>query len=190
MKCKFLILGIIFLIILIILNNSQNISRTSDKSNIKIDKNPDIIYGSTDAKIKIFEYSDFNCPDCKKLHNNIKKFIQNSITQGKIQYILKPINEIAYYNLEKEINKQFTNLDKYYNLNYLENNKINQKNIDEIGNHEYQNRINNSRIIKDELERLKISSIPTLYINNRKIVGVYNVNDIEEIIINEINSTK
>lgn len=47
----------------------------------------DHIYGNPKAPITLVEYSDFECPYCKRFHFSAKKFIDNS--EGKVNWVYR-----------------------------------------------------------------------------------------------------
>lgn len=62
----------------------EEMSKVAEKIEIKSD---DHVYGSEDAEITIFEYSDFECPYCKKFSGTAKEIVDKS--GGKINTVFR-----------------------------------------------------------------------------------------------------
>lgn len=41
------------------------------------------------GKVRVVEFTDYQCPYCKRLHDNNKELIDRLVSEGKIEYILK-----------------------------------------------------------------------------------------------------
>lgn len=176
-----LIVGV-FIIKPIELNKKNNANSITDKG---------MIFGDINAPVKIYEYSDFNCPDCKKLNENIGDTLLEYINDKKVVLIFKLTNENMYLNIPKlstedykELDKIFNEKDKYTNPQTEEDSKS------YLGEDLYNERKNHSKEIKKEIEDLNITVIPTLYVGTEKIVGVYKEEEFKQIVDNILNSKK
>lgn len=52
-----------------------------------VSKDVDHIYGNPEAPVSLVEYSDFECPFCKRFHASAKKFIDKN--EGKVNWIYR-----------------------------------------------------------------------------------------------------
>lgn len=64
----------------------------SQDSEFSASPDPNIlIIGNPDAKVSIFEYADFKCPECGKYHQGAgKKIRQEYVNTGKVKIIFRP----------------------------------------------------------------------------------------------------
>ena len=52
-----------------------------------VDKDRDHIFGDINAPITLIEYSDFECPFCKRFHPTVENLIANN--QGKVRWVYR-----------------------------------------------------------------------------------------------------
>lgn len=158
-----------------------------------------IEFGEKDAAITITEYSSFECPNCKKLHHNMKEVLKSYIQEGKVRYIFKhvdikhfPYDQVIYTNLTEEDINSFDKLHEIYkkqdewkkakseekvlDILHLNHSDITQKN----------KRKEQLQSILQEVEKLQISEVPTFYVNGTKFVGVYSKEEIRQFIEKEL----
>lgn len=154
----------------------------------------DYVLGRTDAPLTIIEFTDYQCPFCKKYFDNVFSKIKSEyINTGKIRYVIRdfPLDEHPqallaanaaqcageqgkYFEMHDQL---FTEQNKWsYQSNALstfktygtklglEANKFNA--CLDSGKYE-------SEIAKDiaDAEKYTVLSTPTIFINNSKIVG-------------------
>jgi len=63
-------------------------SQTSKIKNVRpVDFKVDHLYGNQDAVITAVEYSDFECPFCKRFHLTMKQFVANN--KGKVNWVYR-----------------------------------------------------------------------------------------------------
>lgn len=60
----------------------------------------DHVRGSAEAKLTLIEYSDFECPFCKKFHNTMKQLLADY--EGKIRWIYRHYPLSFHANAQKE----------------------------------------------------------------------------------------
>jgi len=53
----------------------------------KVSKTRDHIFGNPDAEITLIEYSDFECPFCKRFHPTAKKIVE--VYEGKVNWVYR-----------------------------------------------------------------------------------------------------
>ena len=53
----------------------------------RVSKTRDHIYGNPDAKVSLIEYSDFECPFCKRFHPTAKKLVESY--DGKVNWVYR-----------------------------------------------------------------------------------------------------
>lgn len=60
-------------------------------------RSDDHLYGNKNAKIMVFEYSDMQCPFCKKFHTDVKEFIDEN--QGDVALVFRhfPLTNLHPY---------------------------------------------------------------------------------------------
>ncbi len=69
------------------------ISKTKEKQTVEIDVTKDLIIGNINAKIKIIEYSSFDCPACAYFHVNFFENLKEKIEKNEVAIIFRPIRE-------------------------------------------------------------------------------------------------
>lgn len=67
---------------------------------IPVDFKKDHIRGSTNADIAVIEYSDFECPFCKRVHPTMQQLLDQN--KGKIMWIYRHYPLSFHQNAEKE----------------------------------------------------------------------------------------
>lgn len=78
-------------------DGSNNGGNTVSVSNIKTDNEPSL--GSTDAKVTIVEFSDYQCPFCRRFAlQTFDKIKQNYIDTGKVRFVYKdfPLTQLGH----------------------------------------------------------------------------------------------
>lgn len=90
-------------------SNTNNIKNTESNSNQQIVEEPtqnldklkpiskeDHIRGNVNAPVKIVEYSDTECPFCKRFHETMKQVMDNEGKQGKVAWVYRhfPLDQL------------------------------------------------------------------------------------------------
>ncbi len=90
-------------------SNTNNIKNTESNSNQQIAEEPtqnldklkpinkeDHIRGNINAPVKIVEYSDTECPFCKRFHDTMKQVMDNEGKQGKVAWVYRhfPLDQL------------------------------------------------------------------------------------------------
>lgn len=57
------------------------------KKNLKLVNQDDYVRGNPEAAISIIEYSDFECPYCKRFHNTMKQVMENY--EGQVNWVYR-----------------------------------------------------------------------------------------------------
>ncbi len=163
----------------------------------------DPIKGQPDAKVTIFEYSDFLCDPCKELQADltaIEKFYGN-----KVRFVFKglpitihaqtrPALLAAYCAAEQNAFEQYKNLlyqdplllSKQKYREYANELNLNMENFNQcMETKKYESVLNQN--LTDSLE-LQITSVPTLYINDQKVEGHLEFDNLKNIIDQELKS--
>lgn len=67
--------------------------------NVEISEPTDHIKGAVDAKVKIIEYSDFECPFCKQFHPVLEKIVKES--NGNVSWVYRhyPLHQHSFEKL-------------------------------------------------------------------------------------------
>ena len=65
----------------------QRIAQEKAKNVRRVSKTRDYIYGNPDASISLIEYSDFECPFCKRFHPTPRKIVETY--QGKVNWVYR-----------------------------------------------------------------------------------------------------
>lgn len=70
----------------------QRIAQRKAKNVRPVSKTHDHIYGNSDAIISLIEYSDFECPFCKRFHPTARKIVETY--EGKVNWVYRhfPLN--------------------------------------------------------------------------------------------------
>jgi len=155
--------------------------------------------GNNDAKIVVKVFSSLTCPHCANFHNNIYEKLKTEYIEKnyvKFEHHSFPL-DLAALNAEiiirctNDRKKSFQLLTEIYkkqnkwaigsDINIIndlikkigKNSGLLEKNMDEcLSNAKLQDRILNERI--EAQKKYKISSTPTIYINNKKYEGKHN----------------
>jgi protein-disulfide isomerase len=61
----------------------------------RVSKVRDHIYGNPDAKVSLIEYSDFECPFCKRFHPTAKRLVE--VYDGKVNWVYRHF-PLAFHN--------------------------------------------------------------------------------------------
>ena len=79
----------------------------------------DMLLGSKDAQIKVFEYASFTCPHCRSFHENVfKKLKTNYIDTNKISFTYREIY-FDRYGLWASIIARCSGQDKFFAISDL-----------------------------------------------------------------------
>lgn len=173
-----------------------------NKLSLPIDNNQDPSLGKSDAKVKIFYFSDFTCPFCLEQENIIKK-IYDKFKQD-VRIIWKSYPDISsldsfsyqaskaarcayeqekFWEYNKLLYKQEKNFEKLKNqlfLNLAENLKLN---IDKFSTCLSDTKIDNAILNNvSEAEKLEITGIPYIYVNDRDLLGNITEDELEDIV--------
>lgn len=155
----------------------------------KVENNKNsIIYGNQQAPIKIIEYSNFECIDCYYLHKNIEMYLKYYIDNNIIQYEIKHVKIDSFYR-GKYIYENMKNLDNIENLfrvykTYPQWKKINKDKIHNIFKLNKIKFFKRKELSKNDEEIIKnnIVCVPTLYINEKKYMGIISGDEFKNII--------
>lgn len=192
------------------INNIEEDSRKllSAEKILEINSN-DIVIGKKNATITIIEYSSLTCPHCAEFHNYAFNLLKkNYIDKGMVLYVHRNfINnspdliasmlahcsnqytkfiQVLFENQESwAFREDYENsLHNIAKLSGMESSKIknciNNKNLSNII---YQNTIDASKI-------LNVKSIPTFFINGKKIDGAPEYSDLAKILDNLLTSNR
>ena len=167
-------------------------------------KNHLVVVGPDDAVVKIKVFSSLTCPHCASFHIKvIPKIKKNYVESGKVQLIFIdfPLDQAAF-NASKLLHcvdqkKQIAFLDNIYenqnewtsgsNINEINNNLkkivknlgITSTEFDKcLGDESISDKILNGRI--DGNQKYSINSTPTIIINEKKLEGSANFQNIEK----------
>lgn len=113
--------------------NTDAVAKVTEKDHIK---------GNPDAKVKIVEYSDFECPFCKQFHNTMNEIMDTYGVNGDVAWVfrqfpleqLHPVKAQAVAVASECANEQGGNdmfwkfTDRYYELT-LTNNRTNVETV-------------------------------------------------------------
>ncbi len=67
------------------------ITKTKEKQTVEIDVTKDLIIGNVNAKIKIIEYSSFNCLHCASYHVKFFENLKEKIERNEVVIIFRPL---------------------------------------------------------------------------------------------------
>jgi len=185
-------------------NNDSNPSQISLSDVLKITKD-DVILGDPNAPVTIIEYSDYQCPFCKKFFDeNIFLLRKEYIETGKVKMIYRdfplpghlyamPAAEAA--NCAKDQGKFwayhdliFKNQDSLATIDYLKLSEELKMNVSDFKNcldsKKYNQKIQNDYNLGSAIG---VSGTPTFFINGRKIVGAQPYTIFKNIIDQELN---
>ncbi len=166
--------------------------------------------GATNAKVKIFYFSDFSCPFCFEQENIIKKVYDKFKNDVHIIWKDYPdVSSLSSFSFQASRAARCANeQDRFWDYNSLlyqqENSFANLKNelflnlakdlkldLDRFSKCLIDSKIDN--IILDnvsEAESLGLPGIPYIYINDRDFLGDLNEDELEDIINLEIKKTE
>ena len=75
--------------------NARNQQSAKAKNVRRVDRSRDHIYGNEDALITLIEYSDFECPYCKRFHPTARQLVDQS--GGKVNWVYRHF-PLAFHN--------------------------------------------------------------------------------------------
>jgi len=179
-KQKLLVIGIVLVVIIIIVCNVARHSDSKKENASAFDLTAvGIKYGKDDAPVRIVEYGDFNCSDCREMFYDCLEMFCEKIEEGQIEYIFKPVSDAIYPKIKilkqddlSELKAVFENANTYLEDNY-------EVTIDEKLMEERKEEV---EVIKKEMAQYNIQMIPTLYINDEKLVGLYDKETISKLL--------
>lgn len=173
------------------------------KVNVEIGNAP--VFGSKEARVKIVEFSDFQCPFCSQAANTVMEL--KKIYGKKIFFAYKnfplpmhpqamPAAEAAMCINEQNTEKYWKYHDKLFaNQSKLDSDSL-KKFAKEVGgkvdqfsqcidSHKY------AQVVRDDMEygsKLGVKSTPTFFINGRLVSGALPVESFKELIEEELSS--
>lgn len=171
---------IIAIILLLVISFSSSI--------LILINNNKTIYGDNNAPIKIVEYTNFECPDCVHLHENISKrlkyYIENSIVNYEIKFV-----EIPNFDYGSYIFMKMKNINNIENISTIISILGKNANVPKdllstnIFNHVFRKiyKFNDKEIIDNN-----ILVVPTIYINGEKYTHAITEDEFVEIIEEEL----
>lgn len=151
----------------------------------------DYVMGKKDAPVTLVEYASLSCPHCAHFHKDVLPQIKkNYIDTGKVNYVLRqfPLNDAALKGAllvdcvgeEGGANKYYTFVDVLFNgqnnwamdANYLASLEtfakvggVNKENFDKCMS-DSSRELKLLQVRKDATDTLKVSSTPSLFIDN------------------------
>jgi protein-disulfide isomerase len=166
----------------------------------KIEKT-DPVKGSIDAKVTIFEYSDFFCQACKNLQVDLLAI--EKLYGNKIRIVYKGLPVTINPENRPSLNAAYcaweqNNFWPYQDLLYMNNNLLSNSvyqrlakdlNLDLTTFNQCIEYSKYSAVIENNLAEainLQISSIPTVYVNTQRIQGLVNYNSLKKAIDQEL----
>jgi protein-disulfide isomerase len=186
---------------------AQAPEKTEDPSKIySVSVDDDPIKGNPNAKITIIEFSDFQCPFCKKVLPTIQKILENYSDKVKFVYRDFPLDfhnnaQIAaeasecaddqgkfweYHNLLFGKQKEWEEADGVKKFKkYAESLKLDAEKFDQcLDSGKYEEEVK-----KDLSDGKKngVSGTPAFFINGRKLVGAQPYEEFKKIIDEELN---
>ncbi|MGE7924735.1 thioredoxin domain-containing protein [Viridibacillus arvi] len=191
---KIIVLSLSITILFVVSGCNQNVNKDEKPPNLT----EGLAFGNTSAPLKFVEYSSFQCPDCRKLHQNLKNTLQKYIDEQKIYYVFKPV-DIKSFEYDQFIYNNLSENDE--NLNMIntifekqnEWSKVKTENevkqilkLNEVDNSLSEKRKQTMNHINVDLQERGIREVPTFYINGERFVGVYSEEEILDLLKNEI----
>lgn len=82
----------------------QQVQQTGDLEQMKPISKDDHIRGNPNAPVKIVEYSDFECPFCKRFHDTMKQVMDEYGKDGKVAWVYRhfPLDQLHPVKARKE----------------------------------------------------------------------------------------
>ena len=176
-------------------------SKPDIKMNIDVGQSPS--FGSKDAKVKIIEFSDFQCPFCVRAAatvNDLKKMYGNKIQVAFKHYPLpmhqqaKPASEASMCVNEQSADKFWKYHDKLFaNVEKLDDESL-KKYAKEVGADmgKFEKCVSEkkyAKLVESDMEygnRLGVRSTPTFFVNGRLVQGAQPAEAFKEIIDEEL----
>jgi protein-disulfide isomerase len=157
--------------------------------------------GPETAKVTIVEFSDFQCPYCAKAATEAAAIVQKFPTQVKLVFKQFPLEDHSQAALAAEASLAAQAQGKFWQLHdkmYANFRSINRARIlvwamesgldmnrfrADLDSHKYAARV---KAEEQEGEVAGVEGTPTFYINGKKFNGVFEVNAISPIILDEM----
>lgn len=76
---------------------------SSSTDNIRPVTSDDHIFGNPNAPVKIVEYSDFECPFCKRFHDTMNSIMESQIEKGEVAWVFRhfPLDQLHPKNARR-----------------------------------------------------------------------------------------
>lgn len=189
--CSKLFIIALFIIIPLIFTSCKQNSNSQSKP---INLSEGITVGDKSAPLQFIEYSSFQCPDCKKLHQNIQDVLQKYIDEKKLFYVFKPVdvkrfaNDQYVYGNFSDNNENFNMIKNVFEQQDQWSNVKNEEEVKQIlglGNIDEETqkkRKETMERINVDLKDRRITEVPSFYINGKKFVGVYSKEEFKELL--------
>lgn len=171
---------------------------------VTLNTNNNPIIGDSNAKVELVVFSDFECPFCFDMYNQIKGITKEYIESGKVKYtfinyplvkhkkatFLAKISEYAFEKnkFEETYSVLFEKHSEINEYNYLD--YLNNIFPDSLDFKAYMN-IPNLALSEDlkKVQRLGIKGTPVFIVNNQLYLGIRSNKEFKEIIDNAIMET-
>lgn len=194
-KALFPLMSILVMLVIVLVFTSC--SRNLEALTQPLNMSEGIVAGDNSAPLQVVEYSSFQCPECRKLHQNIQTTLQQYINEKKIFYVFKPVDverfqydQYVYAHLPVNsenfdtIKMIFEKQDQWSTAKTEEEVKR-ILGLEDIEGNIAEKRKETMNHIKTELKDREIVNVPTFYINGKKFVGVYSKQDFEKLLEDE-----
>lgn len=162
-----------------------------NRAKLRLDGNPS--KGPADAKVTLVEFSDFECPHCRQLHEAIKKSIAPHYPQIRIVYKDLPIPQIHPWAMTAAIGARCAYMQSpdsfwkihdalFENQEFISAANIWERLVDYAGQAGLDKDAFKACLTKPEAQKaveanvadgqvLSVNSTPTVFVNGRPIVG-------------------
>lgn len=157
--------------------------------------------GPKDAKVKVIEFSDYQCPFCGRARATVNRI--NQEYKGKVRYVFRdfPLSFHQFAQKAHEAAHCAGDQNKYWEMNkllfedqkdlavdtlkkYAKDIKLNTKKFDEcLASNKFQDKVKKST---EEGSALGVSGTPAYFINGRMISGARPFESFQEIIEEEL----
>jgi len=188
-------------------NLAGQIQKNSQATDIvEVNEDDDPFLGSENAKITIIEFSDYQCPFCRRFWtDSLPQLKEEYINTGKVKFVyrdfpLSSIHPAAQAGAEaaecaKDQGKYWEMHDKLFQEQSRLGSDDLKKWAAEIGlngqefNQCFDSRKYKSEVEKDHSDGVKagVTGTPTFFINGRKVVGAVQYQTLKSIIEEELN---
>ncbi|PYZ98747.1 hypothetical protein CR205_09280 [Alteribacter lacisalsi] len=160
-------------------------------------KNSVLSFGDQDAPVSIVEYSSFQCPNCRTLHENTGSLLKEKIADGTVHYTFKHVafehfafDNVIFEHVTEENSADLETVSHIFSSQPAWSNYSDAADVlKDLKLNSPAGEIDERQVEMEqamwEFEELGLRGVPTMFINGRQFSGSYDEAFIRNIIEEE-----